>query len=506
MMARLAVGVLVLTLWASCKGSGEEEDGTGARDNEGRDVEALYSLAISGVQDKVAQGTRLTVVVQLKKNDKAVSDFKDSIELSLQIVCGTNKSEPSTQALGTDGKATFSDITLADKWSGKCTLRVSTEIFNDALKSVKRFTILPALADSQDYQFKDFKAGKLTLHNCGEAVLFTQAGDAAPVRVGSEVTIDDSDSTLFVVNVPAAGCELHHDGSFYGMVGVVAHDEDFTIKGIHPYNDKLRVILPRYTPKDTTIVLYASTDNGTTWHAHPNSNAGENTFNNLTWANTISHNQVLLAVTTKTQRHWLFAAAGIYADDATAGASAGKAFGLHGVDEGQSDVRIAKACGMRLFYSRQEQVQELTSEEDTSLHAEGGSLKDFFFIGTATANCQPTLQVNDSKVEVTLSGTAYTMPARISLIADGGSNPNIRLEFNSQPVPSDFPTNFELYLSNDGGGQWHKHTNNQTLPWRYSGPGIVSNRGWNSSEASNNQALFKSSFSQDSWLFYKQGG
>ena len=206
-MARLVLCMLAFTLLAGCDSNGDKESGTDPQTfpNDG----SLYSLEITGVQAEVAQGTHLNVVVQLKKDNHPLSDFKGNIEISLHISCGANKSQPTKQTVGADGRATFDKLPLDRKWSGKCSVKVHTKIFDDDLNKVKRFTILSAMVDGQDYPFSAFEAGKLTLHNCGEAVLFTQAGNAAPVRADSEgVTIDASNSTLFVINVSASGCEL----------------------------------------------------------------------------------------------------------------------------------------------------------------------------------------------------------------------------------------------------------------------------------------------------------
>ena len=508
-MARLVVYFLFFTLLLGCKDDEEAEGGKEPQNKQ--DAGAIYSLEISGVQGEVSQGTKLNVVVQLKLNEQALSDFQATVEVSLQVTCGTNKSDISKQKFGTDGKATFSNIALDRQMSGKCTLRVTTNISGDELKKAKRFTLSSAMSAGQEYKFSDFEAGTLTLSGCEEAVFYTVAGDAAPTRVsGKEVEVDSSDGVVFVIDVPASGCELHHNGSFYSMMGVAEEAEPFKIKGIHRNRDNELVVVLPHALEGSTMVMYASTDNGTTWQAHASVSEGDNTFSSLHWANTTAHNQVLIGITENKQRRWLFAQAIPYADVATAGASAGKGFAVHGVD-GQIEASLVKACGMRLFFSGSGYVREFHSGEDETLAPENGSLKDFFFIGTAEAGCQPVLQIEATDVAITLSGTALSIPSGITLIADPDPNrSNIRLKRSTlNSVPSDFPQRFEYYLSNDGGGGWHRHRNNSTLPWRYAGPDIVDpDVSWNSSDTSQNQAIFKSFFpsQQANWFFYKQGG
>ena len=159
-----------------------------------------------------------------------------TITISLQITCGTDKSETYKEDTDDKGIATFADISIEDTWQGECEVEAKATVGEENIFRKAKFTITTAGSDDNNngddnngddnppsilqwkigkgYPLAGLEDGKLTLHNCDKGRLYHMLGDEPP-QLKDEVEVSNDTSHVFVLNAPDTGCELYLDGEIY---------------------------------------------------------------------------------------------------------------------------------------------------------------------------------------------------------------------------------------------------------------------------------------------------
>ena len=212
---------------SACKQTEPEEGSTG------NVSEAGYSLAINDLASEIqgGGGGTFSLAIQLKKDDNSVSADEATITISLQITCGTDKSETYKEDTDDKGIATFADISIEDTWQGECEVEAKATVGEEDIFRKAKFTITTAGDDDNNngedtplsilqwkigkgYPLAGLEDGKLTMHNCDKGRLYHMLGDEPP-QLKDEVEISNDTSHVFVLNAPDTGCELYLDGEPY---------------------------------------------------------------------------------------------------------------------------------------------------------------------------------------------------------------------------------------------------------------------------------------------------
>ena len=361
-----------------------------------------YKLGVTDAKLKDGKGT---INVQLTKGDDAVTD-QEGTEVTLTIACGAKQSKNIKAELDKDGKASVDVDLSGEGWTvedwGECKISASTTVedTNIEVKEVKLKTIsgegatdgacekvggcdddqLPSYYIGEEIGQQSLAGGgKLKLHGCSNANLYTVSGDNVSRDADGVVEAEAQTMNIpvmFVLGSAGSNCKLQQTkagettATDWATISDAAAGDNLaaglavTLGGYTEENKKaiMRVTLPS-KPQEYVAAptVYTSVDAGATATKFTNAVAWEDTLDTATtWdSNKASNYKALLRVTMATSDSppasdtasnsnntaWWH----MYPDIHIGGdVKIGREFTLNGVT-GTVKVKVAESCGLHFF-------------------------------------------------------------------------------------------------------------------------------------------------------------
>ena len=547
MLLRILQGVVLgLIVFVACDDKKADEDNKPSP--AGSADEGKYQFSMVG-DDGLLNDGKGKIELQLMKDDKAVSKLEKSVEVTLTIVCGAEQTAEIKEEIGTDGKASI-DVDLSAKGWGTvdwqaCKLSATAKVNGKDIKAtdVDLKTIggegatvgcsdpngcdddggdttpeLPQLKMGEEIGAASSLTGKLSLHGCSNAVLYTVDGNTVTRDADGVVEADATTGfkNMFLLGVAGDKCKLQHTAKgettakdWAAVVEAAAGDNKAAghAVGIMVYTaENIKLTLPSAN-KPASAQVYVSGDGG-----------AEATKKDIVW----DDNEVTTDIDAKDDKssNAMVLVKVSPAGDDNSTASEDKVW-WHAYGESLSSVWVGSRSAVpvaQLDTARKLQVKI----------AEGGKCGLHFFYLKSAANDDyiPRRIYADKYIEIDLAantnsfeilaidgGTAsYVSDCKIGLSIDGishmasnkaddSSRPNITgitVTNENSKVKVTMPTwrvewgtsvaSVNIKASSDSGGSWKFHRSNQWVSGGIAFKTVPTDVSWNST-VNNNQAL-----------------
>ena len=543
--------VLGLVIFVACDDKGEDDNGSPATE------EKDYKFSVVG-DDALLNNGKGKIELQLMQDGKKVTELEASVDVTLTIVCGTDQTAEIEDEIGKDGKASI-DVDLSDEDWGEvdwqaCKLSVVAKVDGNDVKATdvelktiggegavvgcqdpngcsddddnNGTTTLPQFNLGEEIGGQSL-GGKLGLHGCSNADIYTVAGDTVTRDADGMVEADSTTKAfpnMFVLGIAGSGCKLQHtaegetEAKDWATIAEAAAGNNkaaghaVLVRAITSDLFKIRVTLPSANKPDNAHV-YLSNDGGAT----------ANKNDSIAW----DDNEVLtdVGVTDKTLHNArvLVKVSPAGSDTSTAGNdkvwwhayghslnefAAGEVFNTAytvapSTEATKLQVRIAEGgkCGLHFFhlegannegYGNPRRIYaDKYVEIDLSANADGFTVLPIDGGGAShTSNCKIGLNINGishmaEDISQSTSRPAYTVQ---SITAENGK---VEVQL-SKLAGVHQVVSYHVKASSDGGNSWKTHATNTGWSKDHGvqkifnqAPNDVS---WNST-ASNNQAL-----------------
>ena len=424
-------------------------------------VEQGYALELDGVGDSIKVGETLNLSVQLKKDGTNYSVAADTIEVTLQVVCGNNKSDTSKAKADAQGKVSFAPLTLVPSWQGKCKINLAATIAEQEITATHEFTIGNTDSGTGNKQGseqgnkqgseqgdtdglggigtfvagtertsaelekdgdKNFK-GYLFLQNCTGTTLFALDGDnlqGTDDEGKLTVSTATKDWRYVIVGVVPSACQLMYTATDINAGRAVSNV--VSAPADSPALDKITMV--RKSEHNNNIVittgdvsdgsLYVAND-GTSWDKVNNIKWNDTTTTDTKWGAVGSDNHAVLRVVEDNKAWWSLTKGAITVGIVKSSTRGGKLFSINGLGSNkQVKIKLTNdLCGVRVMHYKisgagvkNMDLGAITTTEREMTADVDGTLATFFAVDDLQQGCKLSFTI-DGK-EATAVSTAST--------------------------------------------------------------------------------------------------
>ena len=546
---------LGLVIFVACDDKGEEED-----DSAPATEEKDYKFSLVGDNALLNNG-KGKIELQLVKDDKKVMKLEASIDVTLTIVCGTDQTAEIEDEIGKDGKASI-DVDLSNKDWGEvdwqaCKLSVVAKVDGKDVKATdvelktiggegavvgcqgpngcgdddsnndnNGTTTLPQFNLGEEIGGQSL-GGKLSLHGCSNADIYTVAGDSVTRDADGVVEADSTTKafpSMFVLGIAGSGCKLQHtaEGETEAKDWATVAEADagnntaaghaVKVRAITSDLYKIRVTLPSAN-KPANAHVYLSNDGGATANKQDSINWDDTeVLTDVGVTDKTLHNaRVLIKVspagsdtsTAGNDKVW-WHAYGLSLGEFAAGEILSTAYTVATSTEATKlQVRIAEGgkCGLHFFHLEEVNDEGYGNprriyadkyvEINIAANADGFTVLPIDGGGAShTSGCKIGLNING------ISHMSYEIaqsPSRPAHTVQSITEENGRVEVQLSKLAGVHQVvSYHVKASSDGGDSWKTHATNTGWSKDHGVQKIFNQTpydvSWNST-ASNNQAL-----------------